>query len=139
MAKIIFEKILKQLKPCKCGNTNVVSQQACEDMCEIFIKCGVCNHDPCNIAEHIESVMGGITPRTVAMAIEAWNEAIARGTPPEEPPTPAPRRNCLTPEQCAQQFEMYARSHKNPEAIHQLNFCATFIREMCIQIPGPSS
>jgi hypothetical protein len=94
--KIISKKIVQNIKPCKCGNANdfdIVSQQVCEDGCEIFLQCGACNHDPCNLAEHIESVMGGINPWTVTMAIDAWNEATSRGTPPQEPPTTAPRDN----------------------------------------------
>ncbi len=44
--------------------------------------------------------------------------------------------NFLTPEQCAEQFEMYAKCHKDPVAIHQLTFCAKFLRDNCIQ-PEP--
>lgn len=37
----------------------------------------------------------------------------------------------LTVEQCAKQFESYAASNPNPESVHQLKFCAGFIREFC--------
>ncbi len=71
----------KVLKPCKCGNKtdfNIISQQVCEDGCEIWIECGQCGHDPANgSGEHVESVMGGIDNYTTSMAIEVWNEKIS--------------------------------------------------------------
>lgn len=41
-------------------------------------------------------------------------------------------RNFMTPEQCAQQFEMYAESHPSADSEHSLRFCANFLREFCI-------
>lgn len=37
----------------------------------------------------------------------------------------------LTVEQCAAQFELYAKSHPSPDSQHSLRFCANFLREFC--------
>lgn len=37
----------------------------------------------------------------------------------------------LTVEQCAEQFEMYAKSNPSKDSQHQLRFCAKFIRDFC--------
>lgn len=41
-------------------------------------------------------------------------------------------KTILTPKQCAEQFEMYAKSNPNTESVHQLKFCADFLKEFCI-------
>jgi hypothetical protein len=47
-------------------------------------------------------------------------------------------RNFLTPEECAQQFELYALSHPSKDSQHSLKFCADFLREFCVQISKPN-
>jgi hypothetical protein len=47
--------------------------------------------------------------------------------------------NFMTPKECAEQFRFYAQSHPDPEAVHQLNFCADFLDEMCIQVERPKN
>lgn len=49
----------------------------------------------------------------------------------------ADRKNFLTIKQCADQFRLYAKSHPNKEAVHQLNFCADFLEEFCVVAPSP--
>ncbi len=44
------------------------------------------------------------------------------------------RVNFMTPEQCSQQFEMYAKSHPSADSAHSLRFCAQFLRDYCIKI-----
>lgn len=39
----------------------------------------------------------------------------------------------LTVEQCAQQFELYAKSNPSSDSQHSLKFCAKFLREFCKQ------
>jgi predicted xylose isomerase-like sugar epimerase len=52
-------------------------------------------------------------------------------------PTPAERAAEETPvrltiEQCAAQFENYAKTHPSEDSAHSLRFCANFIREFAI-------
>lgn len=42
-------------------------------------------------------------------------------------------KNFMTPEQCAEQFEMYAQSNPSTDSKHSLRFCAKFLREFCKQ------
>lgn len=39
----------------------------------------------------------------------------------------------LTIEECAKQFELYAKSHSSPDSQHSLRFCANFLRKFCSQ------
>ncbi len=48
----------------------------------------------------------------------------------------AARKNFLTPQQCAEQFEMYAQSNPSKDSQHSLRFCANFLREFCVN-PEP--
>ncbi len=67
----------------------------------------------------------------------------------QEPPNASPshrvllpktsERNFLTPEKCAAQFELYAKTHPSKDSQHSLNFCANFIREFCILQPHPNA
>jgi len=70
----------RNLKPCICGNTDdfdLVSQQVCENGCEIWIKCGKCGYDPaCKCGQHVESVMGELDIWTAAEAADVWNAHI---------------------------------------------------------------
>lgn len=61
--------------------------------------------------------------------LKVWDEEHETGS------TEAAPRNLMTPEQCAQQFEMYAESNPSPDSRHSLRFCAKFLREFCIQLP----
>lgn len=41
----------------------------------------------------------------------------------------------LTVEQCAQQFELYAKCNPSPDSQHSLRFCANFLREFTAPEP----
>ncbi len=65
----------RDMNPCpKCGNTRVfkiVSQQVCEDGCEVWAECK-CGHAP--DAGKFEDVMGGTGPENANCAMAIWNE-----------------------------------------------------------------
>jgi hypothetical protein len=48
-------------------------------------------------------------------------------------PAPCSADLVLTPEQCAQQFELYASSNPDPERAHAYQHCADFLRKFCKQ------
>ena len=54
-------------------------------------------------------------------------------TPSPSLPDEGARKKFMTPEQCAQQFELYAKNHPSKDSAHSLRFCADFLREFCIQ------
>lgn len=49
------------------------------------------------------------------------------------PPACKLSRNFMTPKECSEQFEFYAKSHPSRDSQHSLNFAANFLREFCIQ------
>jgi hypothetical protein len=71
----------KILKPCVCGNSDdfdFVSEQVCEDCCDVWIRCGRCGNDPASGAgEHIETAMGERDNFTASMAAAIWNSHIS--------------------------------------------------------------
>lgn len=71
-------KNVDAVKPCpKCGQKiqfTCVSEQVCEDGCEVWIEC-ICGHDPHEFNERLESVMGGCDEENIHMALGCWNDA----------------------------------------------------------------
>lgn len=68
------------IKPCpKCGNNTeftVISEQVCEDCCEIWAECK-CGHCPSGSNDRIEDVWGGCSDDNCKDAIcTTWNPLV---------------------------------------------------------------
>jgi len=81
-------KNVDAIKPCpKCGQKTqfvCVSQQVCEDGCEVWIEC-ICGHDPHHPLERMESVWGGCSEENIMAALTCWNDASGHNDKAETP------------------------------------------------------
>ena len=70
-------KITAEYKCPKCGCCilRAVSQQVCEDGCEMWYECNQCGYDPCGPGDHVETVWGW-QEELEGWAQQAWVEAI---------------------------------------------------------------
>lgn len=77
--RVVKFKQGSKIKPCpKCGNNIefvALSEQVCEDGCEVWIECK-CGYNPFESGDGLEDVWGGVGDDNVMWAISIWNDLL---------------------------------------------------------------
>ncbi len=70
----------EEIAPCpECGNREqfvACVRQCQEDMCEVWVECDSCGHDPFGPLDKIEDVWGSLDDGNVMEALMEWNRLL---------------------------------------------------------------